>query len=115
MQTETGQIAATAKGRQLPMIRALLNHWPEYLSEAAGLGVFMVSACAFAVLLGHPSSPVHQTIDSALLRNVAGGVAMGLTLLAIVFSPLGQRSGAHLNPAVTFNYWLLGKIDGRDA
>ena len=28
--------------------------------EAAELGIFMVSACAFGVLLEYPGSPVHQ-------------------------------------------------------
>lgn len=114
MQTGTAQFVTTTN-RQWPMIWALSNHWPEYLSEAAGLGAFMISACAFSVLLGHPSSPVHQAIDSALLRSMLAGIAMGLTLLAIVFSPFGQRSGAHLNPAMTLNYWLLGKMEDVDA
>jgi aquaporin Z len=114
MQAGAAQIAISTT-RQWPMIRAFFNHWPEYLSEAAGLGSFMISACTFAVLLGHPSSPVHQAIDSAVLRSMLAGIAMGLTLLAIVFSPFGQRSGAHLNPAITLNYWLLGKIEGADA
>jgi hypothetical protein len=35
---------------------ALRRHWPEYPCEAAGLGLFMVSATAFAVLLFHPAS-----------------------------------------------------------
>src|SRR5207249_1399042 len=35
---------------------ALREHWPEYLVEAGGLGLFMVSACLFATLLEHPSS-----------------------------------------------------------
>ncbi|MDQ3804210.1 MAG: aquaporin [Acidobacteriota bacterium] len=43
---------------------ALKNHWPEYLIEAAGLGCFMVSACAFAVLIFYPASPV---VAAALL------------------------------------------------
>ena len=30
---------------------ALGAHWPEYLMEAAGLGIFMVSACMFTALL----------------------------------------------------------------
>ena len=31
-------------------------HWPEYLMEAAELGIFMVSACFFGVVLEYPSS-----------------------------------------------------------
>ena len=40
---------------------------------------------------------------------------MGVTAIAIVFSPLGKRSGAHFNPAVTLTFWRLGKIRGWDA
>src|ERR1044072_1640753 len=43
------------------------------------------------------------------------GTAMGLTAIAIIFSPLGQRSGAHFNPAVTWTYFRLGKIEAWDA
>ena len=50
------------------MIDALRNHWPEYLMEAACLGVFMISACVFTVLLEHPASPVRQAIVNPLLR-----------------------------------------------
>jgi aquaporin Z len=99
----------------MTMVTSFRRHWPEYLSEAAGLGLFMVSACAFTVLLEHPASGVHRFFESAFARRVLMGIAMGATSLAIVTSPLGQRSGAHLNPAMTLNYFLLGKIRPTDA
>lgn len=43
------------------------------------------------------------------------GAAMGLTAIAIIYSPLGQRSGAHMNPAVTLTFWRLGRVAGADA
>jgi len=43
------------------------------------------------------------------------GLAMGLTLLAIVYSPWGKRSGAHMNPSLTLTFYLLGKIEPWDA
>src|SRR5688500_2594641 len=80
------------------MSEALRRHWPEYLMEAAELGFFMLSACLFAALLGHPSSSVVQAIPSAALRQVLAGAAMGLTAMSIIYSPWGKQSGAHLNP-----------------
>jgi aquaporin Z len=96
-------------------LAALRQHWPEYLIEAAGLGLFMVSACVFATLLEHPGSPVRQAVADAMLRRIPMGLAMGATAMAIVYSRWGQRSGAHLNPAVTLTFWRLGKVAGWDA
>lgn len=96
------------------MMRALKTHWPEYLMEAAALGIFMMSACGFGVLLFHPGSPVAQNIGSEMLRQMIMGIAMGTTLVGIVFSPFGKRSGAHMNPAVTLTFFRLGKIEGWD-
>jgi aquaporin Z len=97
------------------MRNALKNHWPEYLSEAAGLGTFMVSACAFAALLFHPASPVARWIESEAARRVLMGAAMGLTNVLLIYSPWGMRSGAHNNPAVTLTFYRLGKVKGADA
>ena len=90
-------------------------HWPEYLIEAAGLGVFMLSACAFTVVLFHPSSRIAQALPADAVRRVLMGIAMGSTAIAIIFSPFGKRSGAHINPAVTLTYLRLGKIQPHDA
>ena len=97
------------------MVAAFKQHWPEYLMEAVELGLFMFSACAFTVLLFHPSSPVAQSIPDGVTRRLAMGVAMGSTAIAIIFSPIGQRSGAHFNPSVTWTFFRLGKIDAWDA
>ena len=96
-------------------IDALWRHWPEYLMEAFGLGLFMVSACSFGVVLEHPSSPVHQMIQDATLRSVLFGAAMGATAILNIYSPWGKRSGSHLNPATTLTFWRLGKIETWDA
>lgn len=95
--------------------QALREHWPEYLIEAWALGTFMISAGLVATLLGFPGSPVHRLIPEPMLRNVLGGAAMGLTAIALIHSPWGRRSGAHMNPAVTLTFLRLGKTRGWDA
>ncbi len=97
------------------MIDALKQHWPEYLIEASCLGIFMISACTFGVLLEYPGSPVHQAMPDPILRRVLTGLAMGLTAIGIIYSPWGKQSGAHINPAVTLTFWRLRKVAGADA
>jgi aquaporin Z len=98
-----------------PLLNALLHHWPEYVMEGAELGLYMISACAFVVLLEYPTSPVHQALPDLALRRVLIGIAMGITAIGIIYSPLGQRSGAHFNPAVTLTFFRLGKVEFWDA
>lgn len=96
-------------------ILAIETHWPEYLMEAAELGLFMVSACSFTVLLEHPTSPLRHLLTSSLLRMALIGVAMGLTLLGLIHTPWGKRSGAHMNPSTTLMFLRLGKVETWDA
>lgn len=91
------------------------SHWREYAAEAAALGIFMLSAAAFATLLQHPLSPVRQALEDAFVRRALMGVAMGATAAAIIYSPLGARSGAHMNPSVTLAFLRLGRIRPGDA
>lgn len=90
-------------------------HWPEYLIEAGALGAFMLSACVFGTLIWYPASPVHDLLSTPFTQRAVMGVLMGLTAVAINYSSLGKRSGAHLNPAVTLTFLTLGKVRGRDA
>ena len=83
--------------------------------EAMELALFMLSACAFTVLLYHPASPLANIFPNDILRRAAMGIAMGSTAIAIVFSPLGKRSGAHFNPSVTLAFFRLGKVAPADA
>jgi len=97
------------------MLEMLKRHWPEYLMEAAGLGIFMISACVFVVIVEHPASPVRQAISDPPLRRMLIGLAMGLTAIGIIYSPWGKQSGAHINPSVTLSFLRLGKVKVWDA
>jgi aquaporin Z len=89
--------------------------WSLYLYEALELALFMLSACVFTVLLFHPNYPALKLIPNPTLRRLLMGVAMGLTAIGIIHSPMGKRSGAHFNPSITLTYFRLGKIQSQDA
>jgi aquaporin Z len=104
-----------AAPRPLGPVSALRAHWPEYLIEGWALGMFMISAGVCSTLLGFPGSPLRQMLPGEELRRTLVGIAMGLTAVALIYSPWGQRSGAHMNPAVTLTFWRLGKVAHWDA
>src|ERR1700739_1425897 len=91
------------------------SHWPEYLIEAWALGTFMIAAGVCSTLLEYPGSALHRSLADPGLRRALAGVAMGLTAVAIIYSPWGKRSGAHMNPSVTLAFLSLGKVHGVDA
>jgi aquaporin Z len=102
-------------GGVMPALVRMCRHWPEYASEALGLALFMIAAAVFATLLEHPSSPLRAAVPHATVRRVLMGLAMGLTAITLIYSPLGARSGAHLNPAATMTFLRLERMHPIDA
>lgn len=95
--------------------KVLRAHSPEYLIEGALLGMFMIAACFFSLLLEHHASPLRAALPDSFTRRLLMGTAMGATAIALIHSPWGKRSGAHMNPAVTLTFWRLGKVRTPDA
>lgn len=101
--------AALTSEADLPLLETLRRHWPEYAIEAGFLAVFLLCA-------GIASAWSQRAGGSELaVRRLVAGIATGLVLIAMVYSPWGRRSGTHLNPAITLAYLRLGKIGRWDA
>jgi aquaporin Z len=90
---------------------AFQHHWRLYLYEGAELAIFIISACCFTVWLFDPAYPALHLLTGNALRRLLMGIAMGVTAILIIHSPMGKRSGAHFNPAITITYFRLGKIE----
>jgi aquaporin Z len=75
----------------------------------------MISACFFTVWLFDPALQTLHILPSSAFRRLLMGISMGATAILIIRSPMGKRSGAHFNPAITLTYFRLGKIGKCDA
>ena len=95
----------------LPLADTLRRHWPEYAIEAGFLAAFVLCAGVVSAWLLGPEGSASELV----VRRLVAGVATGLALIAMIYSPWGRRSGTHLNPAITLAYLRLGKIGRWDA
>src|SRR5579863_1697597 len=102
-------IAASVKD-SLGVAASLRLHWPEYLMEAGEMSLFVFCICSFATLMQHPASPVTHFFISGIVRRALMGLAIGATVMALIMSPWGKQSGGHINPAMTFAFYRLGKL-----
>lgn len=98
----------------MKFITTFQKNWRIYLMEAWALGMFMVSASLFVILIEHPALPIRNLVESAILRRLIIGLAMGITAVLLIYSKWGKRSGAHMNPAVTLTFYMLHRISFPD-
>ena len=73
----------------------------KYLAECVGTMFLVLLACGSAVLAG-PS-----------IGGLGIGLCFGLVLVCLVYA-IGNISGCHVNPAVSFAVWISGRMSFRD-
>lgn len=91
------------------------NHWIEYGCEFFGTALLLFIGLSAVSLNFGAGSPVLQWIPSENVRRLLTGLIFAGGATAVVYSPLGLRSGGHINPAVTLSFYLLGRVKTPDA
>jgi aquaporin Z len=86
-----------------------------YFSEFAGTTLLVFLGLSIVIAFWGRGAPLAWVPISADTRRLLTGFLFGTVGAAIAFSPIGRMSGAHINPAVTFAFWLEGKLRWRDA
>jgi len=90
-------------------------HWPEYVCEFFGTAcMIFVGLSAIALNFG-TEAPTEFLFPSSRLRLLLTAFLFSTGGTAVVYSYLGKRSGGHLNPAVSFAFWLNKKVSTEDA
>ena len=97
------------------MTSKIRDRLPEYLSEALLVTLLITAVAVFGAVVLHPASGLAPYLPVGGKRRILLGLLVSTSALVLINSPLGKRSGAHLNPAVTGTFFLLGRIAALDA
>ena len=72
--------------------------WRVFLAELVGTAALVLVGLSLVVLMFGDGSPVAPVIPSEGWRRLITGFLFGTTGALIALSPVGRRSGAHINP-----------------
>ncbi len=106
-------VAAVARhGPWMPAQGGL--HLAEWIAEFLGTAILVLGGLSAVVVDFSAGSPVARIIPDASPRLLLTGALFAGTGALVTISPIGRRSGAHLNPAVTLAFWLTGHVHHHD-
>jgi aquaporin Z len=89
-------------------------HWAPWLCEYLGTAILLSGGLSAVFLDFGPHSPITPHLASTSARLLLTGLLFAGTGSLVALSPLGRRSGAHLNPAVTLAFWTQRKVHPHD-
>jgi len=87
--------------------------WRVFASELVGTALLVLVGLSLVILIFGAGSPILLAFPDEGLRRLITGFLFGTTGALIALSPVGKESGAHINPAVTLAFRLMGKLDLR--
>jgi aquaporin Z len=90
-------------------------HPAMYAAELAGTALLVIGGLSVVIALWGHGAPLADLPISAGAKRLLNGFLFGCVGAAVAYSPVGRISGAHINPAMTFAFWLEGKLRWRDA
>jgi len=83
----------------------------KYLAEMFGTMILVLMGCGSAVFAGNAAAVPGSVASGVGTLGVA--FAFGLAVLAMCYT-IGNISGCHINPAISFGVFLAGKMSGKD-
>lgn len=89
--------------------------WGLYVSELIGTAMLVLVGLSLVIFMFGNGTPMARLLPSEPLRRLITGFLFGCTGALIALSPVGKVSGAHINPAVSLGFNLMGKLDAQIA
>jgi aquaporin Z len=89
-------------------------HPVEWACELAGTALLLLGGLSAVCLDFGPNSPVARVVPDHSARLLLTGLMFAGTGSLVAISPLGRRSGAHLNPVVTLAFWAQHRVHIHD-
>jgi aquaporin Z len=89
-------------------------HPIEWGCELIGTALLLIGGLSAICLDFGANGAVATHVASQSSRLLITGLLFAGTGSLVAISPLGRRSGAHLNPAVTLAFWLRGNVHSHD-
>ncbi len=90
------------------------RRWHAYAAEFAGTALLVFVGLGVVIFDFAPGSPT-AVLGSGFAVRLLTGLLFGGTGALIALSPLGRLSGAHLDPVVSWAFWLVGSLSALDA
>jgi aquaporin Z len=102
-----------ALGQEKSKMKVDTVPWLVLRAELVGTAVLVLVGLSVVILMFGAGSPIPDVLPSEGWRRLITGFLFGTTGALIALSPVGERSGAHINPIVTLAFHLMGKLDLR--
>ncbi len=80
------------------------NNMNKFLSEFVG---------TFALVFAGTGAIIINDISGGVITHLGIGLVFGLIVMTMIYA-LGEISGAHFNPAVSFGFWIAKRLSFKD-
>jgi aquaporin Z len=89
-------------------------HWRIWAAELIATALLVLIGLSVVCLLFGRGSPVADALPTHSLGLLVTGLLFSGCNSLLAVSPFGRLSGAHLNPAVTLSFRVLGRVSASD-
>jgi aquaporin NIP len=82
--------------------------------KSQGLGKYIAEFIGtFALVFAGTGAIIINDVSGGVITHLGVGIVFGLIIMTMIYA-LGEISGAHFNPAVSFGFWLAKRLSSKE-